>query len=151
MPRQRNDLLWVVLLLVGIALIQKIQQVTGDDENNFGDRCDPATSSYQCTNCGGILVNDCMDCHGYLHPDATHNMCVARKLLFHAYNTSDSSNPGDGRHHLWWRDLVGLVVWFVSAGVATACGVGGGGIYVPLGIILLNFAPKSSSGLSQAR
>ncbi|KAL3918023.1 MAG: hypothetical protein SGILL_004439, partial [Bacillariaceae sp.] len=32
----------------------------------------------------------------------------------------------------------------------TACGVGGGGIYVPLGILLLAFAPKPSSGLSQA-
>lgn len=31
-----------------------------------------------------------------------------------------------------------------------ACGVGGGGIYVPLGILLLRFAPKQASGLSQA-
>eukprot|EP00978_Attheya_sp_CCMP212_P035995 scaffold160107_cov53-Attheya_sp.AAC.2 len=37
-----------------------------------------------------------------------------------------------------------------TAGIATACGVGGGGIYVPLGIVLLRFAPKPSSGLSQA-
>ena len=29
-------------------------------------------------------------------------------------------------------------------------GVGGGGIYVPLGILLLQFAPKPASGLSQA-
>ena len=34
--------------------------------------------------------------------------------------------------------------------VATACGVGGGGIYVPLGIILLRFASKPATGLSQA-
>lgn len=34
--------------------------------------------------------------------------------------------------------------------IATACGVGGGGIYVPLGIILLRFASKPATGLSQA-
>ena len=48
-----------------------------------------------------------------------------------------------------WNDIVGFLVWFVAGGVATACGVGGGGIYVPLGIILLRFAPKPASGLSQ--
>ena len=44
----------------------------------------------------------------------------------------------------------GAVIWFIAAGIATSCGVGGGGIYVPLGIILLRFASKPSSGLSQA-
>eukprot|EP00536_Pseudo-nitzschia_multiseries_P012607 jgi/Psemu1/244713/estExt_Genewise1.C_4910023 len=43
-----------------------------------------------------------------------------------------------------------MLVWFFAAGVATACGVGGGGIYVPLGILLLGFEPKPASGLSQA-
>eukprot|EP00956_Cyclotella_meneghiniana_P001395 scaffold1517_cov60-Cyclotella_meneghiniana.AAC.1 len=37
-----------------------------------------------------------------------------------------------------------------ARGIATPCGVGGGGLYVPLGILLLRFPPKSSSGLSQA-
>lgn len=45
---------------------------------------------------------------------------------------------------------VGTIVWFLTAGIATACGVGGGGIYVPMGILLLRFPPKPSSGLSQA-
>ena len=45
---------------------------------------------------------------------------------------------------------MGTFVWFLTAGIATACGVGGGGIYVPLGILLLRFPPKSASGLSQA-
>lgn len=51
---------------------------------------------------------------------------------------------------IMWNDVVAAVVWFVMAGVAIACGVGGGGIYVPLGILLLHFSPKQSSGLSQA-
>lgn len=45
---------------------------------------------------------------------------------------------------------VGTIVWFLTAGIATACGVGGGGIYVPMGILLLRFPPKPASGLSQA-
>ena len=45
---------------------------------------------------------------------------------------------------------VGTFVWFFTAGIATACGVGGGGIYVPMGILLLRFPPKPASGLSQA-
>lgn len=46
--------------------------------------------------------------------------------------------------------MIGAFIWFMVAGIATACGVGGGGIYVPLGIILLRFASKPASGLSQA-
>jgi uncharacterized membrane protein YfcA len=42
------------------------------------------------------------------------------------------------------------VIWFLVAGIAVSCGVGGGGIYVPMGMILLRFPPKPSAGLSQA-
>ena len=48
------------------------------------------------------------------------------------------------------HNSVGTIFWFLTAGIATACGVGGGGIYVPIGILLLRFPPKPSSGLSQA-
>ena len=51
---------------------------------------------------------------------------------------------------LLYINSVGTFVWFLTAGIATACGVGGGGIYVPMGILLLRFPPKASSGLSQA-
>merc|ERR1712232_1381803 len=70
------------------------------------------------------------------------------RKVFNSHN-EDFTNPDDYYVHLW-RDILGVLVWFCAAGVATACGVGGGGIYVPLGMILLDFAPKPSSGLSQA-
>ncbi len=38
----------------------------------------------------------------------------------------------------------------MTAAIAVPCGIGGGGIYVPVGILLLRFSPKASSGLSQA-
>ena len=73
-------------------------------------------------------------------------MCYSRRL----FNDHDTSSDPDEHYHHLWRDIVGTVVWFLAAGVATACGVGGGGIYVPLGIVLLGFSPKPASGLSQA-
>lgn len=88
-----------------------------------------------------VYVDDCLDCEGYRNTDSYNDVCFARKLL----------NAKDNPHASYlWKDLVGMVVWFCAAGVATACGVGGGGIYVPLGILLLSFAPKPASGLSQA-
>jgi uncharacterized membrane protein YfcA len=53
-------------------------------------------------------------------------------------------------YHFWWNDIVGAIIWFITAGIAVSCGVGGGGVYVPLGILVLQFAPKPAAGLSQA-
>eukprot|EP00397_Hematodinium_sp_SG-2012_P016261 GEMP01016584.1.p1 GENE.GEMP01016584.1~~GEMP01016584.1.p1 ORF type:complete len:561 (+),score=103.40 GEMP01016584.1:296-1978(+) len=47
-------------------------------------------------------------------------------------------------------DVIGLVAWFIAAGLAMSAGIGGGGIFVPLGALLLRFAPKSATSLSQA-
>eukprot|EP00934_Nitzschia_sp_Nitz4_P007570 Nitzschia sp. Nitz4//scaffold30_size153850//108286//109989//NITZ4_002788-RA/size153850-processed-gene-0.48-mRNA-1//-1//CDS//3329547294//7560//frame0 len=107
--------------------------------------CASATQ-YQCPHLSDICnetvyVSDCLDCDGFLSTDSITDVCFDRKLL------NGKDNPDSS---YLWRDILGLLVWFVAAGVATACGVGGGGIYVPLGILLLNFAPKPSSGLSQA-
>lgn len=107
------------------------------------DKCDK-TNLYKCpsTTCNEtIFVTDCLDCDGFLNTDAQSETCFDRKLL------NGKDNPS--RDYLW-RDIVGLILWFSAAGIATACGVGGGGIYVPVGILLLNFMPKPSSGLSQA-
>lgn len=79
--------------------------------------------------------------------DSDHNICFDRKL-FQPYN--DDPNDHDNHYHFLWNDLVGAVVWFLTAGISISCGVGGGGIYVPLGILIFQFAPKQSSGFSQA-
>ena len=78
----------------------------------------------------------------YVFADKINNQCINRKLF--------GAGSDDDDYHYLWNDIVGTFVWFCAAGVATACGVGGGGIYVPLGILLLQFAPKPASGLSQA-
>eukprot|EP00559_Dactyliosolen_fragilissimus_P008768 CAMPEP_0184855546 /NCGR_PEP_ID=MMETSP0580-20130426/762_1 /TAXON_ID=1118495 /ORGANISM="Dactyliosolen fragilissimus" /LENGTH=620 /DNA_ID=CAMNT_0027350087 /DNA_START=74 /DNA_END=1937 /DNA_ORIENTATION=+ len=102
--------------------------------------------TFDCPNCGGIQVTDCLDCDGYLNADEVHKICFKRKLF------NDKNTDGDHDEHYRYLlfDILGTFVWFFAAGIATACGVGGGGIYVPLGIILLRFSSKPASGLSQA-
>lgn len=90
---------------------------------------------------GISYVGNCLDCNGHLNTYFEGKSCFNRKLL----NGKDNPN-----HGYLYRDIAGIVVWFLAAGVAVACGVGGGGLYVPLGIVLLAFAPRQSSGLSQA-
>jgi len=51
---------------------------------------------------------------------------------------------------LLFQCRAGTIVWFLTAGIAIVCGVGGGGIYVPMGMLLLRFPPKAATGLSQA-
>lgn len=96
-----------------------------------------AFDSYECPVCGddGSMVNDCLtDCPGFPSTDNDGN-CIDRKLFSQEF---------------LWRDLLSVLVWFITAGISAVAGVGGGGIYVPAGILLLAFAPKQSSGLSQA-
>jgi len=109
-----------------------------------GGKCDDA-NSLSCPNCGGTSVSDCLECDGFFSTDLNHKMCFDRKL----FSTINERNADD-HYPFLWNDILGAIVWFCAAGVATACGVGGGGIYVPLGIILLRFSSKPASGLSQA-
>jgi len=81
-------------------------------------------------------VTDCLYCHSYKQTHERLKTCFERRLF--------------GGNVFLWRDLVGSLVFFLSAGIATSCGVGGGGIYVPLGILLLQFSSKPATGLSQA-
>lgn len=135
-----------LLLLISASSFESdlIFQSTGRE---LEGKCSGSGQSFYCPNCGGIEVDDCLSqCVGYLNTDVSHSMCYSRKL----FNNHDTSDNPDEHYHYLWNDIVGAIVFFIAAGVATACGVGGGGIYVPLGILLLQFAPKPASGLSQA-
>jgi uncharacterized membrane protein YfcA len=132
----------LTLLLTVLFLFHCLYQV--HSAGSHGKCAD--SSNFECPHlshlCGEkMFVSDCLECNGFFSTDARDKVCFERKLL----NGRDNPNPS-----YLWRDILGIVVWFVAAGVATACGVGGGGIYVPLGILLLGFAPKPASGLSQA-
>mmetsp|Transcript_17536 Transcript_17536/g.37910 ORF Transcript_17536/g.37910 Transcript_17536/m.37910 type:complete len:596 (-) Transcript_17536:354-2141(-) len=109
-------------------------------------KCAASGAQFSCPNCGGITVSDCMDCDGYLFTDYNAGLCYNRKL----FNQNAQNGDSDNHYPFLWFDIAGTFVWFITAGIATACGVGGGGIYVPMGILLLRFPPKPASGLSQA-
>jgi len=100
-------------------------------EAGNADRCLQASGAYSCPNCGGKEVSDCLDCAGFHNTDTKYGMCFKRKL----YNNYDTSGDPNEQYHYLLNDIFGAIVWFFAAGIATACGVGGGGIYVPLGII----------------
>lgn len=80
-----------------------------------------------------------------MNVDESNGICFDRKL-FGSHDFLDHDN----HYPFLWNDIAAAIIWFIAAGVATASGVGGGGIYVPLGIILLRFSSKPSTGLSQA-
>jgi hypothetical protein len=85
-----------------------------------------SSSGYQCPYLSDycnetVSVSDCFgDCEGYRNTDKSLDVCFDRKLL-----SPDNPDPS-----LFWRDIIGIVVWFCAAGVAVSCGVGGGGLYV---------------------
>lgn len=82
---------------------------------------------------GGVA--DCLDCEGHQVLNVDTEVCIDRPIF------SSDFVP---------LDIIALVAWFVGAGLAVSAGVGGGGIFVPLGALLLRFDPKPATGLSQA-
>eukprot|EP00531_Pseudo-nitzschia_arenysensis_P017841 CAMPEP_0116156454 /NCGR_PEP_ID=MMETSP0329-20121206/22842_1 /TAXON_ID=697910 /ORGANISM="Pseudo-nitzschia arenysensis, Strain B593" /LENGTH=603 /DNA_ID=CAMNT_0003653541 /DNA_START=235 /DNA_END=2046 /DNA_ORIENTATION=- len=131
----RNFLFALLLFLASTAFV--VEAAGGGGCASEQLKC---PNSMECPDSGFSYVKDCLDCEGNYNTFNAGKQCFDRKL----FNATDNPSP-----NYLWRDIVGMIVWFCAAGIATACGVGGGGIYVPLGIILMNFAPKPSSGLSQ--
>jgi len=145
MTFRSSSLVQALLLLVTVFTSSSRNVVSGA---SYGS-CNSTGGEFFCpTLCEeGGYVSDCFSCDGYMSSDEEHNICIDRRL-FQPVNT-DPNNYDDHYHYLW-NDLVGAIVWFLTAGISIACGVGGGGIYVPLGIMIFKFAPKQSSGFSQA-
>lgn len=76
--------------------------------------CTTGSSFYCPTKCDGSFVGDCLSCDGYMTSDATHEICIDRRL-FQPYN-ADPTDYEDHYHYLW-VDLVGAVVFFFTAGI----------------------------------
>ncbi|KAL3824361.1 hypothetical protein ACJIZ3_020390 [Penstemon smallii] len=57
--------------------------------------------------------------------------------------------------HVWpdmelsWRIVLGTVIGFFGAALGSVGGVGGGGIFVPMLILIIGFDPKSSTAISK--
>ncbi|KAF4682171.1 hypothetical protein FOZ62_002161, partial [Perkinsus olseni] len=82
-----------------------------------------------------LATGECpKECPGLRVEDVHEDKCVDRRIF------------GEWRKY----DIPALFIWFISSGLAVSAGVGGGGIFVPLGILLLRFSTKASTGLSQA-
>jgi hypothetical protein len=96
--------------------------VTAAAAADGGDKCASSDIQFQCPNpdacpdSGYSLVSSCMDCHGHLSSFYKHNQqqqqqqCFDRKLL---------SRKGNPSTTYFYRDLIGIIVWFLAAGVGT--------------------------------
>ena len=142
LSRRRLSFLIVTMIvlaaLVSFADSSSSQQQQGALSSTCQAHQEESQSQYTCPNCGGLQVDDCLSsCDGYTYGDSSHHICI-RRVLLSRYNT----NTTDYAHHYHylWNDLLGMLVWFVTAAIAISAGVGGGGIYVPLGILLFQFA-----------
>ena len=125
----------IATVIVLVALVS-----FADSSQQGAASCQAEQSSHQftCPNCGGMQVDDCTtSCDGYTYGDSSHYICI-RRVLLSQYNV----NTTDYAHHYHYlaNDMIGMLVWFVTAAIAISAGVGGGGIYVPLGILLFQFA-----------
>lgn len=49
-----------------------------------------------------------------------------------------------------WNDVVGTLIAFVSTALGSGCGIGGGGLLVPLFIFVMGLSPKHAIPLSKA-
>lgn len=112
--------------------------------DNVVGECAASSDLYFCPNTvcegeDGSMLKDCLDCDDYLSTDFVHNICFDR-VLFQPRNTNP--DDPDSYYSFLWNDLVGAFVWFITAGVAISSGVGGGGVYAPLGIFVFRFSPK---------
>lgn len=60
-------------------------------------------------------MSDCSkDCEGFLSADEDHEICIDRRL-FQKHNVDPEDY--EDHYHFLWRDLVGAVVWFITAGI----------------------------------
>ena len=50
-----------------------------------------------------------------------------------------------------WRIVAGTVVGFFGAALASVGGVGGGGIFVPMLVLIVGFDPKTSTAISKCK
>lgn len=100
----------LMLWLTASALFSSTVQAAG-----YGDSCSSSKNvEFRCPNVdecpdtGISLVSSCSDCPGHLSAFKSGQECFDRKLL------SPSRNPSP---QFFYRDLIGIVVWFLAAGV----------------------------------
>lgn len=90
-------------------------------------------ANYQCPT-NNELVEDCnSECKDFKVLDVDDKKCIERQIF--------------SRNFVGY-DIGGVGIWFVGAGFAVSAGVGGGGIFRPLGELLLRFDQQTATALS---
>lgn len=112
---------------------------------HLGRTCTDATTKQHCGSafvCKAGVCGECQisrDCGEKFrceppHGDIERSLCVARDLT-----------------EQWnWREIICTILVIFTAMLSAAAGMGGGGVYVPLMLLLLGFSTKEAVPLSQA-
>ncbi|CAL5064786.1 unnamed protein product [Urochloa decumbens] len=72
-----------------------------------------------------------------------------------ATRNSTRRSDGNSYHHVWppmefgWRIVVGSLIGLFGAAFGSVGGVGGGGIFLPMLVLVIGFDPKSSAAVSK--
>ncbi|KAI3866038.1 hypothetical protein MKX03_024737 [Papaver bracteatum] len=89
---------------------------------------------------------------------SSHNNGTTAKLMDTSFSQQKYASAKSKRsdyQHLWpemsfgWRIVVGSVIAFIASAFGSVGGVGGGGIYVPMLILVIGFDAKSSVPISK--
>ncbi|KAI3835947.1 hypothetical protein MKW92_036616 [Papaver armeniacum] len=89
---------------------------------------------------------------------SSHNNGTTTKLTDTSFSQQKYASAKSKRsdyQHLWpemrfgWRILVGSIIAFIASAFGSVGGVGGGGIYVPMLILVIGFDAKSSVPISK--
>lgn len=98
-----------------------------------------------------------VDCHPSLHaPDLLCPPQPARRLsLGYDEMCTPSSFAGTCEHkpllpHITRLDVIAASLFLVTSALAMSAGIGGGGIFVPILVLLLRFPPQVATALSQS-
>ncbi|XP_026405826.1 sulfite exporter TauE/SafE family protein 3-like [Papaver somniferum] len=89
---------------------------------------------------------------------SSHNNGTTTKLMDTSFSQQKYASAKSKRsdyQHLWpemrfgWRIVVGSIIAFIASAFGSVGGVGGGGIYVPMLILVIGFDAKSSVPISK--
>jgi uncharacterized membrane protein YfcA len=112
---------------------------------HLGKTCTSATARQQCGTAFVCRTSVCVEC-AISRDCGEHYVCVApasgpgRRLCIHRDITKQWS----------WREGVCTVLIVLTAMLSAAAGMGGGGVYVPLLLLLCGFSTQEAVPLSQA-
>mmetsp|Transcript_7614 Transcript_7614/g.18012 ORF Transcript_7614/g.18012 Transcript_7614/m.18012 type:complete len:549 (-) Transcript_7614:171-1817(-) len=114
-----------------------------DGSKFIGKNCTPARQRLDCGEAYACVKGECSPCDGS-------RQCLEKFKCVDGHHDHKVCVPRDLVEHFNWAHTVCTILIAVTAMLAAAAGTGGGGIFVPLFLLLLGLQAKEAVPLSQA-